>query len=267
MTERTERLRLQDLMLTVLCTAAGPALWWSGGTLQDSSGGSSAAVQLEIWVAGALAMIGVLIASWWAVALLGALLCACGARRRDPAMLRWGQMLSPTFLRRVAAATLGVQVLAAPGAWASPAYSPPTPSWAQESTAAASHLPSLAEDGEPRPHWTDSVIPAAPVRAAAHAETSQTRDQEAPPSPRWRPDTPVPTPPGSTDRVVEETPTVTVRRGDCLWDIAAEELGPHATDREVDRRWREWHEANRETIGPDPHLLVPGTVLTAPTWT
>ena len=58
---------------------------------------------------------------------------------------------------------------------------------------------------------------------------------------------------------------MTVRSGDCLWDIAARELGPDATPREVDRRWRDWHRENADAIGPDPHLLLPGVRLAPPT--
>ena len=46
-------------------------------------------------------------------------------------------------------------------------------------------------------------------------------------------------------------------------DLLAE-LGPDATPREIDARWRRWYEANRRVIGDDPHLLLPGTVLTSP---
>lgn len=85
------------------------------------------------------------------------------------------------------------------------------------------------------------------------------------PDASWTPRTPVPAPPGAgTGRADPDRPTVTVRRGDCLWDIAAAELGPDATPREIDARWRRWHEANRRVIGDDPHLLIPGTVLTSP---
>ena len=52
--------------------------------------------------------------------------------------------------------------------------------------------------------------------------------------------------------------------GDCLWDLAAAELGPDATVLEVDARWREWHRHNRSLIGDDPHLLHTGTVLEVP---
>ncbi|EYR61827.1 peptidoglycan-binding protein, partial [Actinotalea ferrariae CF5-4] len=59
--------------------------------------------------------------------------------------------------------------------------------------------------------------------------------------------------------------TTTVRPGDTLWDLAAEQLGTAATDAEVAAAWPRWHEANREVIGPDPDVLVPGQVLTVPT--
>ncbi|MFC8734560.1 LysM peptidoglycan-binding domain-containing protein [Luteimicrobium sp. NPDC057192] len=57
---------------------------------------------------------------------------------------------------------------------------------------------------------------------------------------------------------------VTVRHGDTLWDIAAAHLGPHATDAEIARAWPRWYDANRDAVGADPDLLLPGTVLVAP---
>lgn len=55
--------------------------------------------------------------------------------------------------------------------------------------------------------------------------------------------------------------TYTVRPGDTLWDIAAARL-PHTTDNvEVDAHWRRIWADNRSTIGRDPDLIHPGTVL------
>ena len=42
-----------------------------------------------------------------------------------------------------------------------------------------------------------------------------------------------------------------VRPGDSLWSIA-------------DRRWRHWYAANRDVIGPDPDLILPGQRLRPP---
>ena len=58
---------------------------------------------------------------------------------------------------------------------------------------------------------------------------------------------------------------VTVLPGDTLWDIAADQLGPDATDWEIAKSWPRWYSANRELIGEDPAIIHPGTVLHPPT--
>lgn len=104
------------------------------------------------------------------------------------------------------------------------------------------------------------------VAAIATASTGQVIVQV--PDPGW-----VPT---ATEHPVAEiavlTPTrdapaaeqVVVRRGDCLWDIVRRHLGPDATGPDVARAWPRWYAANREVIGPDPDLLLPGQVLVVP---
>lgn len=54
---------------------------------------------------------------------------------------------------------------------------------------------------------------------------------------------------------------ITVRDGDSLWSIAAGRLGPQAGEAEIDAAWRELYAANREAIGTDPDLIVPGLDL------
>jgi nucleoid-associated protein YgaU len=58
--------------------------------------------------------------------------------------------------------------------------------------------------------------------------------------------------------------TVVVHRGDTLWAIAAATLDDDATDAEIMRVVVRWHEANRDVIGDDPDLILPGQVLRAP---
>lgn len=58
---------------------------------------------------------------------------------------------------------------------------------------------------------------------------------------------------------------VTVRRGDSLWTVAARHLGPGASDAQVAREWPRWYAANRDVIGDDPDLIVPGQQLRPPT--
>jgi len=57
---------------------------------------------------------------------------------------------------------------------------------------------------------------------------------------------------------------VVVARGDCLWRLAAEELGPTASPADIAERTRAWYQHNRDVIGPDPDLLTPGQRLDAP---
>lgn len=60
--------------------------------------------------------------------------------------------------------------------------------------------------------------------------------------------------PPAGDRIV-------VRTGDTLWDLTRVRLPAAASDAAIDAAWRRLYHANRRTIGADPDLLVPGTVL------
>jgi nucleoid-associated protein YgaU len=55
-----------------------------------------------------------------------------------------------------------------------------------------------------------------------------------------------------------------VKTGDSLWTLAAAELGPGASAEAVAARWPEWYAANRQVIGSDPDLILPGQVLRIP---
>ncbi len=76
---------------------------------------------------------------------------------------------------------------------------------------------------------------------------------------------------GSADRARDEhrdepaaSGIVVVRRGDCLWTLAARHLGPGASPARVAAQWPRWWQANRARIGADPDLLLPGTRLRVP---
>ncbi|WP_286689693.1 LysM domain-containing protein [Aeromicrobium sp. REDSEA-S38_B2] len=58
--------------------------------------------------------------------------------------------------------------------------------------------------------------------------------------------------------------TVVVAPGDSLWSIAASRSGPRASVADVATSTEQWHQENREVVGPDPDLLQPGQRLTAP---
>ncbi|MFB6719495.1 LysM peptidoglycan-binding domain-containing protein [Kribbella sp. NPDC056345] len=75
----------------------------------------------------------------------------------------------------------------------------------------------------------------------------------------------VPDRPGAVARYAEvRLGRVTVAAGETLWGLAARELGVQATDREIGARWLQWYAANRQVIGADPNLIVPGQVLRVP---
>lgn len=69
---------------------------------------------------------------------------------------------------------------------------------------------------------------------------------------------------GAAHQPAPPDPTVMVRPGDCLWSLAADDLGPGASATAVDARWRWIYRLNRALIGPDPDLIRPGQLLELP---
>jgi hypothetical protein len=59
-------------------------------------------------------------------------------------------------------------------------------------------------------------------------------------------------------------PVVVVRPGDTLWDLAAAYLPPGAGPARVTACWHRIHELNRDVIGDDPDLILPGQRLHLP---
>ena len=57
---------------------------------------------------------------------------------------------------------------------------------------------------------------------------------------------------------------VVVRPGDTLWDLAAAYLPPGAGPARVTACWHRIHELNRDVIGDDPDLILPGQRLHLP---
>ena len=69
---------------------------------------------------------------------------------------------------------------------------------------------------------------------------------------------------GCTGGAPQADTTVVVRGGDTLWSIVARALGPEASPDRIARDLPAWYDANRQVIGADPDLLLPGQILTAP---
>lgn len=134
-----------------------------------------------------------------------------------------------------------------------PAAAPPGDdlSWGAVPAVVATAAPS-SPSTVPLPGPTSSPVttaPAAPTAQAPHTPGDADADAST-----------VPDTQGS--RAVEATtPTHTVAVGDTLWGIAAGLLGPGADDAQTTRTWQRIHEHNRDVIGEDPDLILPGSVL------
>lgn len=161
--------------------------------------------------------------------------------------------VAPGALRRLVAVGLGVTVAVGPVA---PALAAPS--------AAAPAVVSVSLDwpgtGTAELDWPAAPAPPAPPAA---------------PGPDAAPSVPEPAaasqPAGVLGApVVREAPAgaVVVRPGDTLWGLAESALrGDSArppTVPQVAAAWPAWWAANRDVIGEDPDLLLPGTVLRPP---
>lgn len=111
---------------------------------------------------------------------------------------------------------------------------------------------------------------AIPEAASAAAIGLRSADEHPEADPRLLEGLPFPDrPSGGVLRAADRRPErarVVVRRGDTLWGIVAHSLGPAATAEQVARTWPAWYAANRQVIGDDPDLILPGTSLRSPHW-
>ncbi|MFK4295052.1 LysM repeat protein [Arthrobacter sp. GAS37] len=194
---------------------------------------------------------------WWIatflLAMAAALLQQSGKDRCASATAK----LSPAFMRRLAVAILGLNLVGIPLANASPeqlepAWSPSNGS-APSSGISAQWLPASS----PSPH-----LPVVPSLESGSSEID----------PHWQPRAPA-AEPGllgtRPQRAAEQSASpnqgeVVVKRGDSLWSIAARQLGPLASDVDIALQWPKWYATNRNVIGDDPGLIVPGQILQPP---
>ena len=84
-------------------------------------------------------------------------------------------------------------------------------------------------------------------------------DVDAAPSPGWLPERPA-----SQARPAPSMDSIVVHRGDTLWSIAARHLSPAAPAADIDAEWHRWLATNRDVIGDDANLILPGQQLRPP---
>lgn len=143
-----------------------------------------------------------------------------------------------------------------------PAPAPSTSSAPRGSTTAPD--PGFAPSSPaPAPSATSTATPtAAPTAPAPGFTPIAPAPGFTPTAPKVRPQVdpgPLTARPGTDERH-----EVVVHRGDSLWSIAAEHLGRDASDAEIARAWPVWFALNRDRIGADPDLILPGQILRIP---
>lgn len=220
-------------------------------------------------------------AAIWVVALWLAIGLAASSVARVPGVagvLAQGlsRVMLPRAVRVLLLGTAGFGVLLTPvAAGAAPAQhgSLPAPHWP---VAAATADAPISTPALPAPTWPS----AAPTPAIS---TPRLRPSVTAPKPHATlPTTETPattTPATGTPHHAPARPVaraarasgqvVTVRPGDSLWLLAAHRVaGPRPLTQvgaaRVAREWPRWYRANRDVLGADPDLLVPGQVLHAP---
>ena len=178
---------------------------------------------------------GLIVIAWWAMSLAIAAAAAFLERSGKVRAASAAGKFAPAFMRRLALAAVGLELLTAPLAAASTA--PPVPGAPAASAASAA--------------WTPTAVPAVA-------------------NPQWRPLSPVVEPgplagrPLRHQHPADQASEVTVRPGDSLWSLSAARLGPFASDVDIALDWPRLYQANRDIIGGDPHLIRPGQVLKLP---
>jgi nucleoid-associated protein YgaU len=220
----------------VLVAGSSAAAWW----LASSAGTEAAIPALDSLVAAAVLLSGAAAATEVALLTLAAL---------AESVLGWrpraiGALPAPVrrFLVGSVAAALAAGV--AVPASADEVY----PGWAPAVAMSASPSPTLitaSPSPSPSPGGTTSPDPVVELHAES-APGPLPADEDSRPS----------RPARGTVHVVE--------RGESLWRIAAEVLGPEASDAAIARAWPLIYQANRDTIGNDPGLILPGQALTIP---
>lgn len=230
----------RDIIPAVLIALLAVGLYLSGEALRSAAPFTSYQ-RLEGLLGMAASATGLVLVGWWAAALALALLSESLRRGgHERAALMVG-VLSPRFMKRLAAAALGLQLVAGGSVPASALSSADHPGvWGQVALAgervnSATDVPAIEPQWKPLPGPVESG-------ALVRGELRQS-----------------PVPPTRSDSAVIE-----VGPGDSLWTIAARQLGPFATDVEIAQAWPLWHQENRQVIGDNPDLLLPGQLLRVP---
>lgn len=234
-------------------------LMWAGGpsvaALRDGTATFDEAL-------GGVAAIGAWLLLAWVVLILAGTALAAMPGVVGRASSRIVGAITPVAARRTARLALGVAVAAGPVALsAGPAAAHPGSAGGPVATQLAGDAADLPLVERPtRPDQTPQ--PAEPVSVASL--TGDHTQQETSTPAATRESSEAESPEAAEPDVPEPPAPVVVQHGDSLWTIAARHLGPGATDAQIAAAWPRWYEVNREVIGDDPDLIVPGLTLIPP---
>lgn len=255
--------RAADAALAGIILILGVFLAFSGMTMLSQWRQSAArmqSLQLEDVLGGVSAGVGALIVGWWFASLTLAVICAGLQKSGHGRAAEAVGKASPAFMRRLALAALGLQLVAGPAV----AQAAPVPT--EVGVISAAWAPTEQQGG----HMTAYGSP----QWAATPETAQgTAQADIPVAPHWKPTAPLNDPRLFAAPQLRTAPAndsfgltgqMAVMAGDSLWTIAARALGPNASDLEIALDWPRWYEANRAAIGDNPDVLLPGQILQAP---
>jgi hypothetical protein len=267
----TRHFAATDAALAVVILLLGLSLAGSGGSLVHRWRSSSArhqSLSFEDQLGIVANTTGLILITWWAMSLsiaVAAALLERGGRARAAAVTG---RFSPAFMRRLAFAAVGLQLLAAPVATAA---TPPSPDPHPRPVVSALWAPTTAASEGlvlPRPLRVLAAPGSPPASGPPPASGSPGTGPDI--TPPWTPRVPAVDPGSLAARQLRiQEPAdgeaeVTVRTGDSLWSLAATRLGPLASDADIAREWPRLYQANRAVIGESPHLLRPGQILRLP---
>lgn len=246
MTTRQRGVAAVAVLAAAYVGSSGLLAWATSGVVGQVTAPGPAGLDASVGLAAAVVAWTVL--SWLTATTLLAVLATALSRAgsRLPAA---ADRFSPVLARRIAAGLLGAGLAGAPLLATPPALAADLGRGPRAAVAIADAphpspvLPSLDRPVPDLAGWTPDR-PAGPARTRTPAPVRL-----------------VTAAPHAEQAVADE---LVVRSGDSLWDIAARHLGPQASAAEVAAEWPRWHAANREVIGPDPDLLLPGQRLVPP---
>lgn len=259
---RMRRVLRADAAMAGVILLLGSFLAVTGGSLMQrwrSSSVRQQSVSFEDQLGFIASLAGLVVIIWWVVSLATAVAAAVLERGGRTRAASAAGRFSPGFMRRLALAAVGLQLISSPLATAATPPGPPRAGPLAQTAVSLAWIPTpqASSAAGRNPGGTVAAVPPA-------AEGIPAAD------PQWKPLRPVvePGPLASRPLRPQEPQTsageVTVRAGDSLWSLSAAQLGLFASDVDIAAAWPRLYQANRQIIGEDPDLLLPGQVLRLP---